>query len=163
VKLGVADPERLAVMGGSYGGFMTFWTITQTNRFKAAIGHAAISDWYSFHGQSDIPGLMEFGFGGTPASASETYQRWSPVRFADRVRTPILITHGEQDKRVPIAQSEQFYRTLRKLGATAVFVRYPREGHGIQEPNHVMDLLNRQLQWLAKYLKPAAESRLSAD
>jgi prolyl oligopeptidase PreP (S9A serine peptidase family) len=98
IRMGVADPERLGVMGGSYGGFMTFWVITQTNRFKAAIGHAGISDWYSFHGQSDIPGLMEYGFGGTPWTARETYEKWSPVRYADRVKTPLLITHGEQDQ-----------------------------------------------------------------
>ncbi len=66
IKQGIADPDKLVVMGGSYGGFMTFWTVTQTDRFKAAIGHAGISDWYSFHGQSDIPGLMEYGFTGYP-------------------------------------------------------------------------------------------------
>jgi dipeptidyl aminopeptidase/acylaminoacyl peptidase len=153
VKMGIADPERLAVMGGSYGGFMTFWAVTQTDRFKAAIGHAGISDWYSFHGQSDIPGLMEYGFGGTPWAARETYERWSPVRFADRAKTPLMITHGEQDRRVPIAQAEQFYRALRKRGVPVQFVRYPREGHGITEPNHQIDLVGRQLAWFDKYLK----------
>jgi dipeptidyl aminopeptidase/acylaminoacyl peptidase len=157
IRLGVADPDRLAVMGGSYGGFMTFWAITQTDRFKAAIGHAGISDWYSFHGQSDIPGLMEYGFGGTPWAARETYERWSPVRFADRAKTPLMITHGEQDRRVPIAQAEQYYRALRKRGVPVQFVRYPREGHGIQEPNHLIDLLRRQLEWFDKHLKPASE------
>ncbi|HZH92111.1 MAG TPA: S9 family peptidase [Pyrinomonadaceae bacterium] len=156
VKTGVADPERLAVMGGSYGGFMTFWVITQTNRFKAAIGHAGISDWYSFHGQSDIPGLMEYGFGGTPWTAREAYEKWSPVRYADRVKTPLLITHGEQDRRVPIAQAEQYYRALRKRGIETVFVRYPREGHGIAEPNHQIDLVRRQLEWFDKHLKSSA-------
>jgi dipeptidyl aminopeptidase/acylaminoacyl peptidase len=157
IRQGLADPERLAVMGGSYGGFMTFWTITQTDRFKAAIGHAGISDWYSFHGQSDIPGLMEYGFGGTPWAARETYERWSPVRFADRVKTPLMITHGEQDRRVPIAQAEQYYRALRKRGVPVQFVRYPREGHGITEPNHQIDLVRRQLEWFDKHVKPAAE------
>lgn len=155
IKIGVADPEKLLVMGGSYGGFMTFWTITQTDRFKAAIGHAAISDWYSFHGQSDIPGLMEYGFGGTPWTARENYEKWSPMRYVDRVKTPLLITHGEQDRRVPIAQAEQFYRALNKRGVPVVFIRYPREGHGITEPNHQIDLVGRQLEWFAKHLKPA--------
>jgi dipeptidyl aminopeptidase/acylaminoacyl peptidase len=159
VKSGVADPERLGVMGGSYGGFMTFWVITQTNRFKAAIGHAGISDWYSFHGQSDIPGLMEYGFGGTPWTAREVYEKWSPVRHADRVKTPLMITHGEQDRRVPIAQAEQYYRALRKRGVETVFVRYPREGHGITEPNHQIDLVRRQLEWFDKHLKPATTAR----
>ncbi|HEV2880953.1 MAG TPA: S9 family peptidase [Pyrinomonadaceae bacterium] len=158
VKSGLADPERLGVMGGSYGGFMTFWVITQTDRFKAAIGHAGISDWYSFHGQSDIPGLMEYGFGGTPWTAREVYEKWSPVRYADRVKTPLMITHGEQDRRVPIAQAEQYYRALRKRGVETVFVRYPREGHGITEPNHQIDLVRRQLEWFDKHLKPAAST-----
>ncbi|HLL16009.1 MAG TPA: S9 family peptidase [Pyrinomonadaceae bacterium] len=158
VKSGLADPERLGVMGGSYGGFMTFWVITQTNRFKAAIGHAGISDWYSFHGQSDIPGLMEYGLGGTPWTAREVYEKWSPVRYADRVKTPLMITHGEQDRRVPIAQAEQYYRALRKRGVETVFVRYPRAGHGITEPNHQIDLVRRQLEWFDKHLKPAAST-----
>ena len=156
IKMGLADPDRLAVMGGSYGGFMTFWTITQTNRFKAAIGHAGISDWYSFYGQSDIPGLMEYGFGGVPWTAREAYEKWSPVRYADRVKTPLMITHGEQDRRVPIAQAEQYYRALRKRGVETVFIRYPREGHGITEPNHQIDLVKRQLEWFDKHLKTGA-------
>jgi dipeptidyl aminopeptidase/acylaminoacyl peptidase len=160
IEKGVADPEKLAVMGGSYGGFMTFWIITQTDRFKAAIGHAGISDWYSFHGQSDIPGLMEYGLAGQPWTAPENYRRHSPMTYVDRVKTPIMITHGERDLRVPIAQSEQFYRALKKRGVPVVFLRFPREGHGIQEPNHVIDLVTRQLEWFdshlgIKRLKPA--------
>jgi dipeptidyl aminopeptidase/acylaminoacyl peptidase len=153
IKRGMADPARLAVMGGSYGGFMTFWVITQTDRFKAAIGHAGISDWYSFHGQSDIPGLMEYGFGGVPWIARETYVKYSPMSYVERVKTPLMITHGEQDRRVPIAQAEQYYRALRKRGVEVVFVRYPREGHGIAEPNHQIDLVNRQLEWFDKHVK----------
>jgi dipeptidyl aminopeptidase/acylaminoacyl peptidase len=157
IKRGVADQDRLAVMGGSYGGFMTFWTITQTDRFKAAIGHAGISDWYSFFGQSDIPGLMEYGFGGTPWTAREWYERWSPIRYVERVKTPIMITHGEQDRRVPIQQAEELYRALRKRGVEVTFVRFPREGHGITEPNHVIDLVHRQIEWFDKHLKPASQ------
>ena len=149
---GVADPDRLLVMGGSYGGFMTFWTVTQTDRFKAAIGHAAISDWYSFFGQSDIPGLMEYGFTGMPWNATEVFRKWSPITFVEKVKTPLMITHGERDQRVPIAQGEQYYRSLKKRGVEVIFLRYPREGHGIQEPNHVIDLSNRQLEWFDSHL-----------
>lgn len=152
VARGIADPGKLLVMGGSYGGFMTFWTITQTNRFKAAIGHAGISDWYSFHGQSDIPGLMEYGFGGQPWVSTGTYRKFSPMSYVDKVKTPILITHGEQDRRVPIAQAEQYYRALKGVGVKTVFLRYPREGHGITEPNHQIDLVGRQLEWFAQHL-----------
>ncbi len=152
VEMGVADPDRLVVMGGSYGGFSTFWAVTQTDRFKAAIGHAGISDWYSFHGQSDIPGLMEYGFGGYPWDAAETYRKYSPMTYVDQVKTPIMITHGERDMRVPIAQAEQYYTALKKRGVDVQFVRYPREGHGIREPNHVIDLVGRQLEWFDRHL-----------
>jgi dipeptidyl aminopeptidase/acylaminoacyl peptidase len=152
VARGIADPDKMVVMGGSYGGFMSFWTITQTDRFKAAIGHAGISDWYSFHGQSDIPGLMEYGFTGQPWTSPETYRKWSPMTFVDRVKTPLLITHGERDLRVPITQAEQYYRALKKRGVETVFLRYPREGHGIQEPNHQIDLFQRQLEWFNSHL-----------
>lgn len=153
IAKGVADPDRLLVMGGSYGGFMTFWTITQTNRFKAAIGHAGICDWYSFYGQSDIPGLMEYGFGGLPWKSTETYRKYSPITYIKNVKTPIMITHGEQDRRVPIQQAEEYYRGLKGVGDEVIFVRYPREGHGITEPNHQIDLTDRQLEWFAKHLQ----------
>ena len=130
---------------------MTFWTITQTNRFKAAIGHAGISDWYSFHGQSDIPGLMEYGMRGYPWTA-ETYRKSSPMTYVDRVKTPILITHGENDRRVAIAQAEEYYRALKSRGVEVRFVRYPREGHGITEPNHQLDVNQRQLEWFDRHL-----------
>jgi dipeptidyl aminopeptidase/acylaminoacyl peptidase len=153
IAKGVADPDRLLVMGGSYGGFMTFWTITQTNRFKAAIGHAGISDWYSFYGQSDIPGLMEYGFGGFPWKSTATYRKYSPITYVQNVKTPIMITHGEQDRRVPIQQAEEYFRGLKGNGVDVIFVRYPREGHGISEPNHQIDLVGRQLEWFEAHLK----------
>jgi dipeptidyl aminopeptidase/acylaminoacyl peptidase len=161
IEMGVADPEQLAVMGGSYGGFMTFWTVTQTNRFKAAIGHAGISDWYSFFGQTDIPNLLEFGFGGMPTESKETYERWSPIEFADRVTTPLLITHGEEDARVPIPQADQYYRQLKKLGKTVEFLRYPREGHGIREPAHRLHLDTEQEKWFATYVLRRAATPVS--
>jgi dipeptidyl aminopeptidase/acylaminoacyl peptidase len=167
IARGIADPDKLVVMGGSYGGFMTFWTITQTDRFKAAIGHAGISDWYSFHGQSDIPGLMEYGFVGQPWTSAETYRKWSPMTYVDRVKTPIMITHGERDLRVPIAQAEQYYRALKKRGVEVIFLRYPRAGHSITEPNHQIDLFQRQLEWFDSHLgikreKPAETKAAAA-
>jgi dipeptidyl aminopeptidase/acylaminoacyl peptidase len=152
IAKGIADPDKMVVMGGSYGGYMTFWTITQTSRFKAAIGHAGISDWYSFHGQSDIPALMEYLFVGQPWDATATYRKSSPMTYVDKVKTPLLITHGEQDRRVAIAQAEEYYRALQRRGVEVVFLRYPREGHGIQEPNHQIDLVTRQLEWFDSHL-----------
>ncbi|MDA0329678.1 MAG: S9 family peptidase [Gemmatimonadetes bacterium] len=153
VERGIADPEMLAIMGGSYGGFMTFWGVTQTDRFKAAIGHAAISDWYSFYGQTDIPFLLEFGFGGLPWETKETFERFSPIEFAENVTTPLLITHGEEDRRVPIAQGEQYFRTLKKMGNDVEFLRFPREGHGIQEPRHRIFLDQEQAKWFERWVR----------
>jgi dipeptidyl aminopeptidase/acylaminoacyl peptidase len=152
VEMGVADADHLAIMGGSYGGFMTFWAITQTDRFKAAIGHAAISDWYSFYGQTDIPYLLEFGFGGLPWRTKEVFERWSPIEYAENVVTPLLITHGEQDFRVPITQGEQYFRTLKKMGKVVEFLRFPREGHGIREPRHRLYLDAEQTKWFETHL-----------
>ena len=118
----------------------------------AAIGHAGISDWYSFYGQSDIPGLMAYGFGGQPWAATATYRKYSPITYVDKVKTPIMITHGEQDRRVAIQQAEEYYRGLIGNHVEAIFVRYPREGHGITEPNHQIDLVGRQLEWFARHL-----------
>lgn len=152
IEMGIADPDRMVVMGGSYGGFSTFWAITQTDRFKAAIGHAAISDWYSFYGQTDIPQYLKWGFEGHAWDNAETYRKFSPFEYVKNVKTPLMITHGENDMRVPIAQAEQYYTALKKLGVEVEFVRYPREGHGIREPNHVIDLAGRQQEWFDRHL-----------
>ncbi len=154
---GLADPERLGIMGGSYGGFMTYWSITRTDRFAGAIAHAGIVDWWSFWGQTDIPTYIEYGFLGLPWETKEIYERWSGMEYITNVRTPLLITHGEEDRRVPIAQAEQFWRGLDRLGLPVVFLRYPREGHGIGEPRHRIDLYQRQLTWFDFYLKGEGE------
>jgi dipeptidyl aminopeptidase/acylaminoacyl peptidase len=153
VGMGVADPDQLAVMGGSYGGFMTFWAVSQTDRFKAAIGHAAISDWYAFYGETDIPNLLEYGFDGLPWRSRENYEQWSPIRYAEDVVTPLLITHGEEDLRVPITQGEKYYRALKKMGKPVEFLRFPREGHGISEPRHRIFLDQEQAKWIERYIR----------
>ncbi|MFC1731170.1 S9 family peptidase [candidate division KSB1 bacterium] len=151
---GVADPERFGIMGGSYGGFMTFWTITQTDRFKAAIGHAAIADWFSFYGQTDIPWYIGYGFGGYPWETKSTYEKYSPIEYIQNVTTPILITHGEEDLRVNLQQGWQYYRSLMMLNKTVEFLAFPREGHGIRESLHRLHLDREQEKWMAKYLMP---------
>lgn len=163
IEMGVADPEKMAVMGGSYGGFMTFWVVTQTDRFKAAIGHAGISDWFSFFGQTDIPNLLNYGFGGLPPHQKTVYERFSPIEHVENVTTPLLITHGEQDRRVPISQAEQYFVSLRKLGNEVKFLRYPREGHGIREDAHRDHLEKEQAKWLEQYLFPERAKSRTAD
>jgi len=154
IAKGIADPERLGIMGGSYGGFMTFWTITQTDRFKAAIGHAAIADWFSFFGQTDIPWYLKFGFGGYPWETKKIFEKYSPIEYIENVTTPILITHGDEDYRVNLQQGWQYYRSLMMLGKTVEFLRFPREGHGIREPLHQLHLDREQEKWFEKYLYP---------
>ena len=163
IEMGVADPDKLVVMGGSYGGFSTFWAITQTDRFKAAVAHAAISDWYSFYGQTDIPQYLKWGFEGHAWETTETYRRLSPITFAHKVTTPLLITHGERDFRVHIAQADQYYTALKKMGVEVEFVRYPREGHGIREPNHRLDWVKRHQDWFDKHLGIERHSSAEAE
>ncbi len=149
---GIADPEHLAIMGGSYGGFMTFWTITQTNRFAAAIGSAAISNWFSLYAQTET-GYAEFGFDGTPYEVRNLYDKFSPVNHVSSVTTPLLIIHGDEDQVVPVGQAVEYYTALKKHGKTVKFVRFPRERHGIREPIHRITLDKEQSEWLETYLK----------
>jgi dipeptidyl aminopeptidase/acylaminoacyl peptidase len=147
------DANRLGVFGGSYGGFMTNWVVTQTNRFKAGVSHASLSNHISFYGTSMYQLLMEYEFGGKPWEAYDAYWERSPMAHVANTRTPLLLTHGEVDHDVPIGQGEEFYIALKKLGVPAEFVRYPREGHGISEPVHVQDFIQRHIDWFDRYLK----------
>ncbi len=152
ISKGIADPDKLLVMGGSYGGFMTFWTITQTNRFKAAIGHAGISDWYSFYGQSDIPGLMAYGFNGNPWKAAALYRKYSPMTYVEKVKTPILITHGEQDRRVPIQQAEEYYRALKAMASMSSSSAIRAKATAFRNRITRSIWSDRQLQWFSQHL-----------
>jgi prolyl oligopeptidase len=152
VDRGLADPDRLAIMGGSYGGFMTFWAITQTDRFAAAIGSAAISNWYTLYAHTETD-YAEFGFDGTPYEARRLYDKFSPVNYVSNVKTPLLMIHGDEDPVVPVSQAVEYYTALKKHGKTVKFLRFPREGHGIDEPQHRITLAREQAQWLEKYLR----------
>ncbi|MFN2576670.1 MAG: prolyl oligopeptidase family serine peptidase [Pyrinomonadaceae bacterium] len=147
------DQYRLGVTGGSYGGFMTNWIITQTPRFKAAVSVASVSNLISFYSTSLYQDLMHAEFGGFPWDNYDLLWQWSPLRYARQVQTPTIFIHGEQDNDVPISQAEEMYMALRRRGIDSVFVRYPREGHGFHEPKHRVDALERTLDWFDKYLK----------
>ncbi len=153
IRMGVADPERLAVMGWSYGGYMTSWIITQTRRFQAAIIGAPVTNLWSFTGTSDIPGFLPDYFSGEPWENFEAYRKHSPLAHAKGVTTPALILHGEADVRVPISQAYEFYQALKRQGAPVKMVVYPREGHGPREPKFRLDIMNRHLEWLEKYVR----------
>jgi dipeptidyl aminopeptidase/acylaminoacyl peptidase len=152
IRSGVADPERMAVMGWSYGGYMTAWTVTQTARFKAAAIGAGITDHVSMYGTQDIPTTYEDYFGGAPWEKPEAYARSSPIRFVQNVKTPTLLLHGENDARVPPTQAQEFYRALKRQGVPARMIVYPRQGHGPSEPKFQQHIMEEHLAWVEKYL-----------
>jgi dipeptidyl aminopeptidase/acylaminoacyl peptidase len=152
IRRGIADPDKLAMIGWSYGGYMTAWTVTQTSRFKAARMGAGMSDLLSMYGTTEIPGYIGFFFrGDTPAARLELFRAHSPITYADRATTPLLIMHGASDERVPPGQALELYRALRDRGTPVQLVLYPREGHGIAEYYHLLDRMRRDYDWITRY------------
>jgi dipeptidyl aminopeptidase/acylaminoacyl peptidase len=154
IQQGIADPDRLGITGWSYGGFMTAWAVTQTDRFKAAMMGAGISDWRSFHGRSYLCDWDAKHYGNAdPWDPDGLFRRFSPITYVNRVKTPTLIIHGEEDGDVPVEQSYLFYRALNDLGVETELVIYPREPHGPQEKNHILDMGRRIPEWFARHLE----------
>jgi dipeptidyl aminopeptidase/acylaminoacyl peptidase len=153
IAMGVADPDRLGVMGWSYGGYMTSWIVTQTRRFKAAAIGAAVTNLLSFTGTADIPGFLPDYFSGETWQNPAAYLKHSPLAHVKGVTTPSLILHGEADVRVPISQGYEFYNALKRQGVTTQMVVYPRTPHGPREPKFQLDLMERHLAWMEKYLR----------
>ncbi|MBI3697735.1 MAG: S9 family peptidase [Acidobacteria bacterium] len=149
------DRERMGVLGGSYGGYMTNWVITQTQRFRAAVASASLSNLISFYATSLYNDLIHAEFNGFPWEGDNYDRLWdrSPLKHVKNVRTPTLFLHGEQDHDVHISDAEQMYTALRRRGIEAELVRYPREGHGFTEPPHQVDSLERTLEWLDRFVK----------
>ncbi|MEW6455716.1 MAG: S9 family peptidase [Acidobacteriota bacterium] len=152
VKIGIANPDKLGIMGWSYGGFMTSWVITQTNRFKAASVGAGVTHTISMYGLTDIPDFMEDYFGGKPWENFKEYEKHSALHYVKNVKTPTLIQHGEKDIRVPYSQGQEFYLALKKLGVPTEFVSYPRQPHGIQEPKLIKDSMKRNVDWFNRWI-----------
>jgi dipeptidyl aminopeptidase/acylaminoacyl peptidase len=151
------DANRLGVTGGSYGGFMTNWVITQTTRFKVAVASASVSNLISFYGTSLYQDLIHAEFKGFPWDNYDLLWKYSPIHYVKSVETPTMFIHGELDNDVHITQAEEMYMGLRRRGVESVFVRYPREGHGLREPLHRLDQINRMLAWFDKFIKPGVE------
>lgn len=152
VRNGVADPERMGVMGWSYGGYMTSWVVTQTDRFKAASMGAGLSNLVSMYGTTDIPEFLGTHMGGRPWDDMREYLRHSAINFVGNARTPTLIQHGRQDRRVPLSQGEEFYQALKDVGVPVEMVIYPRQPHGIREPRLQRDALEHNLRWFNKWV-----------
>jgi dipeptidyl aminopeptidase/acylaminoacyl peptidase len=152
IKLGLADENRLAVAGWSYGGYMSAWIIGHTDRFKCAAYGAGLSNAVSYWGTADIVEQRERLHGGTPWEAHKMFDEQSPLNYLTKVKTPALIFHGEKDERVPLGQSLETYRTLKRLGVTTQLVIYPDQGHGLLTPSYQLDKMRREFAWIEKYL-----------
>lgn len=151
---GQIDPERLAITGGSYGGYMTAWIIGHSDRFRAAVAQRGVYNLVSFFGVTDIPLFLNDEFDATPAQDADLLWRHSPLAHAANIRTPLLILHSENDFRVPISDAEQLFALIKLQGGEVAFVRYPRDGHELSrsgEPRHRVDRLQRTLAWFDRY------------
>jgi len=152
VRDGIVDDKRVAITGGSYGGFMACWAVTQTDRFAAAMPMAVVTDWVSFHTTTNIGQFDKLFLQADPFDPDGDYTQRSPVYHAARCKTPTLILHGEDDLCTPLPQAVEFYNALVEAGCEAELVVYPREGHGWTEREHLTDSWNRMRDWLARYL-----------
>ncbi len=165
IDLGIADPDRLGLMGQSYGGYTTLSAIVQTNRFKAAVVRAGPVDLIAEYGMMGADGsgfgigLLEDGQGlmrGTPWQYRDRYIENSPVFYLDRVRTPVLIVHGAADNAVPVTEGDELFVDLRRLGNVEVeYARYAGEGHSLENYENQRDYLNRMLAWFGRHLQKA--------
>ncbi len=150
---GIVDDARVAITGGSYGGFMSSWAVTQTDRFAAAIPFAVVTDWTSFHFTTNIGQFDALFLQGEPCDPDGPYPKWSPVFHAQKCKTPTLILHGEEDLCTPLPQATEFYNALVEAGCEVELVVYPREGHGWTEREHQIDTWNRMRDWLDRHVK----------
>jgi len=152
------DSTRLGIEGGSYGGQLTDWLITRTPRFKAAVPAAGIANLVSFNYMAYYHDYLAVEFGRYPHEKDLMDTLWarSALRYVDRVKTPVMFIHGENDNDVPIAEAEQYYIALKDVGVPTIMVRYPREGHGVRETKHVVDVIDRSLAWYDRWFSDPA-------
>jgi dipeptidyl aminopeptidase/acylaminoacyl peptidase len=149
------DPNRVGLTGWSYGGFMAMFAVTQTQRFKAAVAGAGISDWQSYYGENSIDQWMTPYFGATVYDNPAVYARSSAINFIRQARTPTLVVVGERDGECPAPQSFEFWHALRARHVPTRLVVYPNEGHMFTDPAHRQDVMARAAEWFARYLAPA--------
>lgn len=164
------DPNRLGLEGGSYGGQLTNWIVTQTDRFKAAISSAGISNLISFNYTAYYHDSKAVKFGGFPhqpwslndkmplRTVADFMWERSPLRYVAKVKTPMMFIHGENDNNVPITEAEQYYIALKDVGVETLMVRYPREGHGLAETKHIVDSIDRSIAWYQRHFTGSSVS-----
>ncbi len=147
------DSARLGVTGWSYGGYMTMWTVTQTNRFRGAVAGAGVVNLQSYYGQNLIDQWMIPFFGSSVYDDPAVYRKSSPIEYIKKVKTPTLVIVGERDAECPTPQSYEFWHALRTLGIPTQLVVHPGEGHLYLKPENQIDRLDRTVAWFDKYLK----------
>jgi dipeptidyl aminopeptidase/acylaminoacyl peptidase len=153
VKTLPVDNQRVGITGWSYGGYMTMWAVTQTNRFAAAVAGAGLSNWLSYYGENDIDEWMIPYFGASVYEDPAVYAKSSPMTFIKNVKTPTLVLVGERDGEVPEPQSREFWHALKTLGVETQLVVYPGEGHAFLQPAHQRDATERLVGWFDHHLK----------
>jgi dipeptidyl aminopeptidase/acylaminoacyl peptidase len=152
-RLAPIDDARLALTGGSYGGFMTMFAITQTNRFKAAVAAAGISNWESYYGENGIDGWLLPYFGASVYDDPAIYARSSAINFIHQAHTPTFAYVGERDIECPASQTVEFWHAMKAVGVPTAIMIYPGEGHALRDPVHAEDAMQRTLQWFEKYMR----------
>jgi dipeptidyl aminopeptidase/acylaminoacyl peptidase len=152
IQAGVADPDKLGIGGWSYGGYMSAWAITQTDRFKASVVGAGMSDLATEFG-TEIDSAYDEWFYGLPWENRPKFQASSPMTYVQRAKTPTLILQGENDVIDPVSQAQPLYRALKRLGVPSDFVLYPRAGHGLREEKQVLDSWRRVVAWFDLYVR----------
>jgi dipeptidyl aminopeptidase/acylaminoacyl peptidase len=152
INQGLADPDKQFVMGWSYGGYMTSFIVTRTDRFKAASMGAGLPNLISMFSTTDIPDFLAGHFGGEFWENYDLYEKHSAIYHIENVKTPTQVMHGEKDLRVPFTQGQEFYVSLKRLGVPTEMIVYPRTPHGPQEPKLLMDVSQRVFTWFEKYL-----------
>jgi len=162
IRRGVADPERLYVGGGSYGGYMTAWTVGHTDRFRGAVVSAPAADRVSMFGTTDIPWFSVYELEGAPWDNHGQYVERSPMNYLTNVKTPVLLLHWEGDLRCPIGQSEEIFQTLKMLKKPVEFVRYPGGFHTVRSPSQEVDRTRRVIAWYDAHAPRRAPRRARA-
>jgi len=147
VKNYPVDDQRVGIAGWSYGGYMTMWAVTQTNRCRAAFAGAGIANWQSYYGENGIDQWMIPYFGASVYDDPAVYAKSSPINFIKNVKTPTLVMVGDRDAECPPPQSYEFWHALKTFGVKTEFVLYPGEGHGFHDPQHIRDRFERIVQW----------------
>jgi dipeptidyl aminopeptidase/acylaminoacyl peptidase/threonine/homoserine/homoserine lactone efflux protein len=152
-KVAPIDQARLGITGGSYGGFMTMWAVTQTDRFKGAVAAAGISNWLSYYGENGIDAWLIPYFGASAYDDPAVYAQSSPINYMHNVKTPTFAYVGEYDIECPAPQTQEFWHAMKAINVPTAIMIYPGEGHGLRDPEHIADAMQRTLAWFDTYLK----------